>query len=311
MAFYYLNRIPKKFSKTDIENICKKFGNLKFVGDIRSDRKDSKLNATIAVFHDLSDEEGLLSYCKKEGIYPIKKKEENRGNTKGKVHKKSQEKSSNIVIYNPSFFFYKDKAYGENIEAFQLQNRYESLFSIDNTQTFDLTTIYPGLLVGSGYNHPKLKDDIEGYQLGFFFDHTTGLPLISGSSIKGVLRSVLENEKFCKDVYQIDNSKQLVENYFQKSKIVFYDAFIIQTNNKDKKIFASDYITSHRSDEKNGMFKNPNPIKFLKILPEVTFRFQFAFPNDEVSSYIELFKEIIVDFGLGAKTNTGYGKFQE
>jgi len=51
------------------------------------------------------------------------------------------------------------------------------------------------LLVGSGYNHPKLDGD-EDYQLGFFFDHTTGMPLIPSSSIKGVIRSLFTEEKF-------------------------------------------------------------------------------------------------------------------
>ncbi|WP_419676164.1 type III-B CRISPR module RAMP protein Cmr6 [Aliarcobacter butzleri] len=71
-------------------------------------------------------------------------------------------------------------------------------------------------------------------------------------------------------------------------------------------MFGSDYITNHYSNEENGMFKEPNPIKFLKILSRVTFKFQFK--CDE--KYLELFKQIILDFGLGAKTNVGYGKFK-
>lgn len=206
------------------------------------------------------------------------------------------------ICENPSFYFYKDKAYGKDIELFELQNNYETLFSIDNAQTFELTTTYPGLLVGSGYNHPKLKENNDDFQLGFFFDHTTGLPIISGSSIKGVLRSVFKHKEFMKDIY----SKELDESIFEDNKTIFYDAFIVRTEHQDKKIFGSDYITAHFSDEVDGAFKSPNPIKFLKVLPEVTFRFQFSCDDE----YRELFKSILLDFGVGAKSNVGYGKFE-
>ena len=53
---------------------------------------------------------------------------------------------------------------------------------------FKATTTYPGLLLGIGNGHelPSVKGQAI---LGFHFDYTTGLPEITGSSIKGVLRS--------------------------------------------------------------------------------------------------------------------------
>lgn len=52
----------------------------------------------------------------------------------------------------------------------------------------------PGLLPGIGYPHEV------GYpgefKLGFGFDHTTGLPVLPGSSVKGVLRSVFPQVEF-------------------------------------------------------------------------------------------------------------------
>lgn len=67
----------------------------------------------------------------------------------------------------------------------------------DKLSEFVLKTDYPGLLCGSGYGH-NLKAD-EALKLGFFFDHTSGLPVIPGSSVKGKLRSVFpsfhENDK--------------------------------------------------------------------------------------------------------------------
>ncbi|GEM_PF-1359725 len=51
-----------------------------------------------------------------------------------------------------------------------------------------LKTTYPGLLIGSGYTHET--GSLGEFKLGFFFDHTTGMPVIPGSSIKGTVRSV-------------------------------------------------------------------------------------------------------------------------
>ena len=231
-------------------------------------------------------------------------KEEKPIETKNNFMKKEECKSVD-KISNPSFYYYKDCNYGKNIESFEFENDFSELydFNLPEEQIFKLTTIYPGLLVGSGYNHPKLKSENEDFQLGFFFDHTTGLPIISGSSIKGLLKNVCEKTDFMQDVYQ----RTIDMNIFEDGKTIFYDAFILSTKNKQNKIFGNDFITSHFSNEENGMFKEPNPVKFLKVLPDVTFKFQFK--ADE--KIISLFKKIILDFGLGAKTNVGYGKFRE
>ena len=295
MAFYFLNRLDKSISKQTLEKEFKKFGNLKFIGNIQEDKRDPSKNSTIAVFNSVDDTTKLEDYCKENRIYLQEKKDTNTQQNTNQDAKKQQ----NTSIQNPSFYFYKDEAYGKSIEEFKLTNTYENLFNIKDSISFELTTTYPGLLVGSGYNHPKLKENDDDFQLGFFFDHTTGLPLISGSSIKGVLRSICEHKEFVKDVYATEITTEL----FEDGSVIFYDAFIVKA--KDNKIFGSDYITSHT----DGELKNPNPIKFLKILPEVTFRFQFGF-KDKNSKYLKLFEDIIKDIGLGAKTNTGYGKFK-
>lgn len=61
--------------------------------------------------------------------------------------------------------------------------------SIDHRDSggFALETTYPGLLIGTGYSHET--GTAGEFKLGFYFDHTSGLPVIPGSSIKGILRS--------------------------------------------------------------------------------------------------------------------------
>ena len=314
MAFFDLKRVSKEHSKEALKKSFSAFGKVKFVF-LNDDKFNPNFYFGGVNFIELNDKKGFENFCQEQKIQCREKEDRSlQGNNTqhgtNRAKKITPQKRESVQIANPSFYFYKDDAYGKDIEDFSLQNSYEELFSIDDTQTFELTTTYPGLLVGSGYNHPKLKDSTDDFQLGFFFDYTTGLPLISGSSIKGVLHSVFAHFEFMKDVYDLDVKNKL-EYIFKEQKIVFYDAFIVRTNNEGKKIFGSDYITSHYSDELNGEFKEPNPIKFLKILPNVTFRFQFKFENQEdEEQYLDSFKKIIQDFGLGAKTNTGYGKFQ-
>lgn len=309
MIKYDLENLQKNLKPAKIFNDLKSFGYIQNRIELKS--QDDKFNKCEIHFRSLKDEKSFKDYCLSNNIKVLKKDNQNIPKLKGNENTRSSSKfnSNKTDIANPSFYFYKDKAYGERIEDYQLKNNYKDLFTISNTKNFDLTTTYPGLLVGSGYNHPKLKEKEDGtknnedFQLGFFFDYTTGLPLISGSSIKGVLKSVCKNIDFMEEVY----GKTIPLDIFEDNQTIFYDAFITDTKNKDKKIFGSDYITSHYSDEPNGEFKNPNPIKFLKILPNVTFKFQFK--CDE--KYLDIFKAIILDFGLGAKTNTGYGKFIE
>jgi len=54
--------------------------------------------------------------------------------------------------------------------------------------TFNLLVQNPGLIIGSGIPHGAgFKGEIK---MGFHFDFTTGLPVLPGSSVKGVLRSL-------------------------------------------------------------------------------------------------------------------------
>lgn len=201
--------------------------------------------------------------------------------------------------------------------------------------SFDLTTTYPGLLTGVGYMHPIAEKNDEDFQSGFYFDWTTGMPVLSGSTVKGVLRSVFpgkkknkkdeENEEIrkgkiayligCTDkklVDQIDSTHNfttsLETKIFEDKGDIFYDAYISGIPD-NKKIFAEDYITPHPNP-----FSDPIPLRFLKIAPGVTFKFQFKLKENVIDGIPvtpqakkELFKKILLDFGIGAKRNTGYG----
>ena len=218
----------------------------------------------------------------------------------------------------------------------------------NNIYVFKLTTTYPGLVCGIGYEH---KIGFEGeFKLGFSFDYTTGMPYIPGSSIKGTLHSVFRYQEYLNKIMPDVLMKAKEENKQIKNddlaeinwhileycifegknyngtmkgniyaKDVFFDAFIINTVQENKWHFlADDYITSHQSENhKMSPFKEPNPVRFIKVRSGVDFYFQFCLhdeimPNGRVFTATmkkELFQLILQDCGLGAKTNVGYGQF--
>lgn len=241
----------------------------------------------------------------------------------------------------------------------------------DKKESICLKTTYPGLLIGSGYTHEAIfnSEKEEAFKIGFFFDHTTGMPCIPGHSVKGVLRNAFPNhknerfekektetiidylgknddelmgffKKYLSSKFKNDNQddtpsfshKLFVEllgniifegkepcsfnektNSFEYRQIpiyerdIFHDVYFYE-GNKEGIFLGTDYITPH-----SNPLKNPIPIKFLKILPNVKIKFQFDLKDNLISKELkkELFKKILLDFGIGAKTNVGYGQFTE
>ncbi|ALO30432.1 type III-B CRISPR module RAMP protein Cmr6 [Porphyromonas gingivalis] len=207
---------------------------------------------------------------------------------------------------------------------------YDKKNDIKDVTGFELKTCYPGLLCGVGYHHEinkpadekgkkvegdKEDDSPEVYNLGMYFDYTSGLPVIPGSSIKGMLRSAIEEWDFLAD-YKPNNGvtrEEIIKTVFEGKGLsiydrdIFLDAIPIRVDNK---LFGEDYITHHPNP-----LQNPNPVRFLRVNPGVTYQFRFILKDHgeklTVDFKTKLFKAIICTFGLGAKTNVGYGQFVE
>lgn len=268
--------------------------------------------------------------------------------------------------------------YSQQITSVNISSFPSLKLTNNKLDTFSAITTYPGLLLGSGYTHygkeGEKTDTENAFKIGFFFDHTTGMPIIPGSSLKGVLRSVFP--QFSKDDLKILNEnttdlpkaeKSLVkakwittliekltspsfnkdkffEDYFvpketvtkeelkrvhkfeielfDTARNVFYDSFpteIVENNiGNQKKLFGTDSITPHIKEGKTyeeAMLKDPVPLKFLKVLPNVKFDFNFNLKNSTVIKTLNkdklllLFQKILLTIGIGAKTNVGYGQF--
>lgn len=181
---------------------------------------------------------------------------------------------------------------------------------------FKLQVCYPGLVTGVGINHEaKLEGE---FKLGMHFDWTWGMPVVYGSSVKGVLKSWFA--EFYKNKYQDDDSliSKLIDDIFEGGKKsiyqrdIFFDAVIV-TSNSQVKILASDSITPHGENP----LENPTPIAFMKIAPGCTLEFRFRLCDTvvggmkfSVADKLELFKDILTTVGIGAKTNVGYGQLK-
>lgn len=121
------------------------------------------------------------------------------------------------------------------------------------------------------------------------------------------------DEKDVKDLAKIIFEGQIGESHLSiYDRDMFFDAQIGEYE-EEKGILDFDYITPHKE-----ALKNPTPIKFLKILPGVTFIFKFILKDSKLNSKkvipanakLLLFEEILTTVGIGAKTNVGYGQLK-
>ena len=192
---------------------------------------------------------------------------------------------------------------------------------IEGMDTFRLKVLYPGLITGVGLVHDS-KGIEGGYNLGMHFDYTHGMPIIYGSTVKGVLKEYFKefkenSEKLSEEeLERLPEEEELFKGKRENESIpiyerdVFFDAVIDSdlNNNGTGGFLEDDYITPHKDP-----LSNPNPIKMLKIAPGtiIEFRFKLCGTEEEKDAKLKLFKEILTTVGIGAKNNVGYGQLKE
>lgn len=185
---------------------------------------------------------------------------------------------------------------------------------------------YPGLITGVGLPH-GCKKITGGYELGMHFDYTYGMPVVYGSTVKGVLREYFEEfikkpltdlDDLIQDIF-VGRTRNTTKDIYKDGKLdkkgydnksiykrdIFFDAVITEPHNG--KFLVDDFITPH----KNGPLKNPIPIPMLKIAPGCIIEFRFKLVdsgNFDIEAKKNLFKTILETVGIGAKTNVGYGQ---
>jgi len=180
------------------------------------------------------------------------------------------------------------------------------------SHSFLMETVYPGALIGMGNphgSHLSLADS----NMGFSFDYVTGQPYIPGSSVKGVLRSLFKDHpevvaEILKHITKKAVDVKKLEYEIFDGEDVFFDA-VIYKGNQIGHIIGFDYLAPHPQKT-----KSPIPIQFIKVLPDVSFEFRFKFSTKDCvisqEEKVKLFQKLLELFGIGAKTNTGYGKLR-
>ena len=223
-------------------------------------------------------------------------------------------------------------------------------------QILEFEVLYPGLITGIGLPHETGTGENDEYKLGMHFDYTYGIPVIYGSSVKGVLHSYFQ--EYVGKLHIVQNGENKVLSYAkgesltaeQQKKLereifgsnidssddndnmpvgnrdIFFDAIPVQAAPpvrvpiKDSQriypgsVLSDDYLCPHNEN----VFKDPVPIHFLRITPGVIIRFGFHLQDTCVDGIcfsadekIKLYKKILTDVGIGAKTNVGYGRLKE
>lgn len=193
---------------------------------------------------------------------------------------------------------------------------------LPSAHAVELEVLYPGLITGVGIQH---EASVEGeLKLGLHFDYTYGFPVVYGSSVKGMLKSYFEEvysgsydaRKLSLDIFEGIGPDGNPKSIYDRD--IFYDAVIVSPN-ADGRVLAMDSLAPHGGTRHDDPFANPVPISFAKVASGVKLRIRFDLKDSKDASGVvvlsaakklDLFIEILTTFGVGAKTNVGYGQLK-
>jgi len=170
---------------------------------------------------------------------------------------------------------------------------------------------------------------------GITLDQTHGIPLIPGSAIKGVVQ-----DYFLFESGLTQNSHEFIAMFGKgsskngrKGSVIFFDAFPVLDSHVPP--FDIDIMNPHFGEYYSSSgstppadYLKPNPIFFLTIKEGTKFYFSLAArdvvirdtgnfnhvlykqtANDLALSAAEILRNTLSELGVGAKTRTGYGRF--
>lgn len=210
-----------------------------------------------------------------------------------------------LVLDKDKFLSDWNKHVGD-VQLLQLyQQRMKRLIKKQRGVCFQLKNIDP-FVTGLGLPHP-----IEN---SLVWHHNLGVPYIPGSSLKGVLRTWLEN--------WMQMKKETIDQMFGKEGLqhqvgtcLFFD--VIPVNRVKLQV---DVMTPHYQDYYDQTKDYPDersepvPIPFLTVAPGQCFLFSVSPRNhtcqldmEKLQTWIQ---EALFTIGLGAKTAVGYGRFE-
>jgi len=167
-------------------------------------------------------------------------------------------------------------------------------------------------IVGLGASSPA--------EVGMRMHHTYGVPVIPGSSLKGLAAH------YCNNVWGgVDSRYQIGGEYHtvlfgttdESGRIIFHEAWITPGTLKD--CLASDIMTPHHSDYQNESnaptdFDDPIPVRFLSVKGTFCVALSCDDKSDEGDKWASLAMKVLTEalenWGAGGKTSSGYGRMK-
>ncbi len=213
-----------------------------------------------------------------------------------------------------NFLITRHKAINAICQAFK-QLGYEPL-----DKTYTLKT---SLIIGLGNVHPTER--------GFIFHWTLGIPYIPAESIKGVVRLAYLVEKAVKEPDFFENWAKEDQEFWkylakpfgraekegqgaERGKVIFLDALPVEPPELTLEITTSHYSDYYAGKRGPTEDQDPNPLPFLAIKPGVKFRFVLLMDKnlgeEGKEKLLKAFKAALTEYGFGAKTALGHGRFQ-
>lgn len=173
----------------------------------------------------------------------------------------------------------------------------------------DLTAAWR-VATGLGAAHPT--------ENGFTFDQPLGLPVLPGSTVKGLVRaaSAWAGEDADRLARWLGPEREDADDRAAKGAVTFFDAVPIVWPK-----LAVDIVNTHHGDwyvadkdrRPRGPLEtdDPVPVQFLTLEAGTRFRFAFMAPAAEADAVEARLREGLADLGIGGKTAAGYGRFSE
>ncbi len=229
------------------------------------------------------------------------------------------EREKNIYVSLSHFVnrFNEQKEHQEHILT-ERQQRYKRILaqlalSRKRAPIFSEARLMWRFATGLGNDHPT--------ENGFSFEHTTGLPVIAGTMLKGLCRAAAPS-------FGWENKE--IERLFGPSEILsgmeawqgclfFFDAFplewptltvdIANCHHQNYNGETDSTEQSNRSKASPRETDDTNPVYFISLARNTNFLFPLLVPNEEKEQIEKLLKNALYFFGVGAKTAVGYGRF--
>lgn len=201
---------------------------------------------------------------------------------------------------------------GDNLQLEQARSRLDRLLISRKGHSLAMKTAGP-FVTGLGRNHPV--------ENGFAWHQTLGVPYLPGSSVKGMVRAWAETwEGFAgEEVSRIFGPRgDSAEEPASQGSVLFLDALPPKPVRLKGEIMTPHYGPWYQNPkEVPGDWHSPNIIPFLAVDQGQNFTFAVLPARSRCEKSIadtvlvtKLMKEVLEWMGAGAKTATGYGRFE-